>query len=75
MGGTLISALHLQLEHEVKYQESFDFNRKNMGKDYQNSVFVKYLMDLRNNKFLLEQGNALESGSDSKPEDGEINNE
>lgn len=37
------------------------------------SLFVKYLMELKNNKNLLDVGNSPESGSDSKPEEGEIN--
>ena len=42
LGGTLINALFMQLEHETKYQQSFEFNlKKNMNKDFQNSPFVK----------------------------------
>jgi hypothetical protein len=40
-----------------------------------NSPFVKLLTELKTNKELIEQGNKCESGSESKPEETEINNE
>lgn len=65
----------MQLEHEVKYQQSFEFNlRKNNQKDYLNSPFVKLVSELKNNKDYMELGNKNESGSESKPEATEIDN-
>jgi hypothetical protein len=52
-----------------------DFSIKKGNKEYMNSTFVKYLLQLKNSKQLLEIGGEAESGSDSKPEEGEINNE
>lgn len=49
--------------------------KKNTSKEYLNSPFVKLVAELKNNKDLLAQGNQWESGSDSKPEEGEVNNE
>ncbi len=66
----------MQLEHDVKYQEAVEFNqKKNNSKEYLASRFVKYLTELKNSKVLLEEGAEGESGSESRPEDGEINNE
>ena len=53
-----MSGLAIQLEHEVKYQQSFEFNfNKNAAnKEFMNSPFVKFLTELRQNKSLLEIG-------------------
>jgi len=54
----------MQLEHEIKYQQSFEFNlKKNNTKDFNNSSFVKLVAELKNNKQLLEIGSKAESGS------------
>lgn len=54
----------MQLEHEVKFQQSFEFNlKKNTSKEYLSSPFVKLVAELKNNKDLLAQGNQWESGS------------
>jgi hypothetical protein len=53
----------MQLEHEMKYQQSFEFNVKNYGKDHPNSPFVKFLLELKNSKQLINIGGAYESGS------------
>lgn len=51
LGGTLVNALFMQLEHEIKFQQSFEFNlRKNNTKDFQNSPFVKLIGELKNNR-------------------------
>lgn len=66
----------MQLDHEVRFQQSFEFNiKKNNNKDFLNSPFVKILTELKTNKELLELGGKGESGSESKPEETEINNE
>jgi hypothetical protein len=76
LGGVLVNSLFLQLEHEVKYQQSFEFNlKKNSTKEYLTSPFVKMIAELKNNRELLDQGNKWESGSESKPEEMEVNNE
>ena len=66
-----VNALFMQLEHEVKFQQSFEFNlHKNNTKDYQNSPFVKLIGELKNNREFMEWGVKNESGSESKPEEG-----
>ena len=66
-----MSGLFMQLEHEIKYQENINFNiKKNNNKEYTSSAFVKYLLELKGSKLLLEVGDEAESGSDSKPEEG-----
>ena len=40
----------MQLEHEVRFQQSFDFNKKNNTKEYMSSPFVKFIAELRSNK-------------------------
>lgn len=63
-----MQALSLQLEHEVRFQQSFEFNlKKNNTKDFINSPFVKILTELKSNKEFLELGSKGESGSESKP--------
>ena len=48
----------MQLDHEIKYQQSFEFNlKKNNTKDYINSPFVKMISELKNNKEYMEWGN------------------
>ena len=65
----------MQLEHEVRFQQSFEFNLKKVNsKDFANSQFVKMLGELKNNKTLMEQGIKNESGSESQPEATEVNN-
>jgi hypothetical protein len=53
-----MSGLAIQLEHEVKYQQSFEFNftKNATNKEFMNSPFVKFLTELRQNKSLLEVG-------------------
>ena len=49
-----MQALFMQLEHEVKFQQSFEFNlKKNNTKDFMSSHFVKMLGELKNNKALI----------------------
>lgn len=77
LGSVLVNSLFLQLEHEIKFQQSFEFtlSTKNASsKEFMGSPFVKMLTELKNNKSLLETGAKCESGSDSKPEETEINN-
>lgn len=63
----------MQLEHEIKYQQSFEFNlKKNNSKDFRDSPFVKLINELKSNKEYMEWGTKDESGSESKPEEGEI---
>lgn len=39
-----MNGLFMQLEHEIKYQQSFEFNLKQYtSKEYTGSQFVKYL--------------------------------
>lgn len=66
----------MQLQHEIKYQQSFQFNLKQIpSKDYLNSPFVKLLTELKNSKILMSIGYVNQSGSDSKPEEGQLNNQ
>lgn len=54
LGGTLVSALHLQLEHDCKYQQSLEFNLKKFNnKEYLLSPFVKYMFELKSYQQLL----------------------
>ncbi len=58
LGGNLMSGLAIQLEHEIKYQQSFEFNftKNSTNKEFMNSPFVKFLTELRQNKSLLSVG-------------------
>lgn len=47
----------MQLEHEIKYQQSHEFNLKKNNKQYNNSAFVKLITELKNNREYLEWGN------------------
>jgi hypothetical protein len=54
-----MTGLATQLEHEIKYQQSFDFNiaKNSANKEFMNSSFVKLLTELRQNKAYMELGN------------------
>lgn len=43
------------------------------GSEGKNTMYNKLITELKTNKNLLEVGNKMQSGSESKPEEGELN--
>jgi len=40
----------MQLDHEIKFQQSFDFALKKNNREYSNSPFVKFITEIKNNR-------------------------